>query len=120
MTKNKDSTRYSSNLHELSICKELNAIQTPNSGATIWKKGDCIQKEASVLLEAKCSMSPKQSFSIKKEWLYKNKSEMRQMGLENHALCFNFEPNGDNFYIIDSKLMKFLIDKLIEDYKEIG
>ena len=42
MTKNKDSTRYSSNLHELSICKELGATQTPNSGATIWKKGDCI------------------------------------------------------------------------------
>lgn len=41
------------------------------------------------------------------------------MGLENHSLCFNFEPSGDNFYIIDSKLMKFLIEKLKEDYKEI-
>lgn len=119
MTKNRESTRYSSNLHEQSIAKELGAIQTPNSGATIWKKGDLVQKEASMLLEAKCSMSEKQSFSIKKEWLYKNKSEMRQMGLENHSLCFNFEPSGDNFYIIDSKLMKFLIEKLKEDYKEI-
>lgn len=41
------------------------------------------------------------------------------MKLENHCLCFNFEPNGDNFYIIDSKLMKFLVEKLEVDYKEI-
>lgn len=119
MTKNKSSTRYNSNIHEQSICKELNAIQTPNSGATIWKKGDCIQKDASLLIEAKCSMNSKQSFSIKKDWLYKNKSEMLQMNLENHCLCFNFEPAGDNFYIIDSKLMKFLVEKLELDYKEI-
>ena len=41
------------------------------------------------------------------------------MNLENHCLCFNFEPAGDNFYIIDSKLMKFLVEKLELDYKEI-
>lgn len=118
MNKNKESTRYYSDKHEKSICEELNAVQMPNSGATIWKKGDCVQKESSLLIEAKCSMSEKSSFSVKKEWLYKNKAEMRTMQLENHCLCFNFEPNGDNFYIIDSKLMKFLNEKLIEDRSE--
>lgn len=113
--KNKSATRTFSDEHEKSVCKECNAYQQPNSGATIWKKGDCVNEMASLLIECKCSMSEKESFSVKKEWLYKNKKEMLAMGLFNHCLAFNFEPKGDNFYIIDSKLMKFLIEKLEEE-----
>ena len=38
MTDNKESTRYYSNLHEKSVCRALDATQTPNSGAGKWIK----------------------------------------------------------------------------------
>lgn len=107
-----DSTRKFSNEHEKSICKALNAVQVSNSGAGLFRKGDCIQEEASLLIEAKCSMTEKQSVSIKKLWLDKNKEEAFLDRLDNHCLCFNFGPKGDNFYIIDEKLMKYLVSKL--------
>ena len=72
---NKESTRYLSDKHEKSICKALHAVQQPNSGAGNWRKGDVVQPQASMLIEAKCSMSEKKSFSIKKEWIDKNREE---------------------------------------------
>lgn len=112
MTKNDSSTRYYSNLHELSVCRALNAKQQPNSGAGLWKKGDVVQEEASLLIECKCSMKPKTSVSIKKDWIDKNKKESFFNRLSNTAVCINFEPNGDNYYLIDEKLMKILCDIL--------
>lgn len=116
--KNKDATRTFSDAHEKSVCRECNAIQQPNSGAGMWKKGDCVNNDASILIECKCQMNEKESFSVKKEWLYKNKKEMLAMGLFNHCLAFNFGPDTENFYVIDTKLMKFLIEKLEEENKE--
>lgn len=75
MTKNKESTRYYSELHEKSIAKALNAELNPNSGAGKWRKGDLCKRDASLLIEAKCSMTDKNSFSVKKEWIEKNKQE---------------------------------------------
>ena len=112
---NKESTRYFSDKHEKSICKVLHAVQQPNSGAGNWRKGDVVQKAASMLIEAKCSMSEKQSFSVKKDWIIKNREEKFAQRLYNSCICFNFEPDGENFYIIDEKLMKFLINELIDD-----
>ena len=59
-------------------------------------------------------MSEKNSFSIKKEWLEKNKKEAKEINLFNSMLCFNFGPDTDNYYVIDEKLAKFLINELIE------
>lgn len=108
-------TRWYSDNHEKSICKALGAQQQVNSGATKFSKGDVVKRSASLLVEAKCSMSKKSSFSIKEEWLEKNKIEAFQMDLFNTALCFNFEPGGKNYYIIDEKTMKFLVDKLEQE-----
>lgn len=111
---NKNSTRYFSDQHEKSVCKALNAIQQPNSGAGLWKKGDVVQEEASLLIECKCSMKLKTSVSIKKDWIDKNKKELFVNRLANSALCINFEPNGENYYVIDEKLMQVLCEKLKE------
>ena len=105
MNKNKESTRYYSDAHEKSVCKELHAVQQSNSGAGLWRKGDCINNDASLLIECKCSMSEKTSFSIKKEWIEKNKEEAFSQRLSNSCIAFNFEPGGDNYYVINSKLM---------------
>lgn len=115
MTKNKESTRCFSDRHEKSVCKALGATQQSNSGAGLFAKGDVVQKEASILLECKTCMSEKSSFSIKKEWLEKNDIERKEINLNNSALCFNFGPDTKNYYIISEKLMKYLVEKLIED-----
>ena len=114
MTKNKESTRYYSSRHEDSICKALGAAKQSNSGAGNFKKGDVVHNEASMLIEAKTTMSPKQSVSIKKDWIDKNKKEAFLIRKSNSCVCFNFEPDGDNYYVIDEKLMQFLIKKLVE------
>lgn len=115
MTKNKESTRYYSNQHELSVCKALNGTQTSNSGAGHFQKGDVVVRPASMLIECKCSMTEKNSVSLKKEWFIKNKQESFETRLSNQCVCVNFGPGTDNIYCINEKLMKFLIGKLIED-----
>ena len=112
--KSKESTRYFSDLHEKSICKALSGRQTSNSGANKFEKGDIIIEDASLLIEAKGSILKKSSFSIKKDWLLKNKEEAFRNRLSNSCLCFNFEPNGENYYVINEKLMKILCDVLKE------
>lgn len=111
---NTSSTRYYSDAHEKSICKALGARQQPNSGAAKFNKGDVVHDGASMLIEAKCTMSEKQSISVKKEWFEKNKAESFSARKSNQAVCINFQPDGNNYYIINERLMKFLIDKLEE------
>lgn len=115
MTKNKQCTRAYSDKHEKSICKALGGVQNSNSGAGHWAKGDVSIPEAGMLIEAKCTMSEKQSISIKREWIEKNKEESFATRKSNSAICINFEPDGNNYYLINEKLMKFLVEKLIEE-----
>ena len=112
---NTNSTRYYSDAHEKSICKALGARQQANSGAGKFGKGDVVHDGASLLIEAKCVMTSKQSVSIKREWIEKNKAESFAIRKANQAVCINFEPEGNNYYLIDEKLMKFLVEKLSED-----
>lgn len=115
MTKNKESTRYYSDIHEKSVCRALGANQQSNSGAGLFAKGDVFQKEASLLIECKTATTEKNSFSIKKEWIEKNEKEKHEVHMNNSAICFNFGPDTENFYIINQKLMKYLVGKLSED-----
>lgn len=113
--KNKDSTRYYSDLHEKSVCEALNCTQTPNSGATKFSCADVYNYNANMLIECKCSMSEKQSFSIKEDWINKLKKEAWEKRYYNFALCFTFKPEGENYYIIPERLMKYLINELTND-----
>lgn len=115
MNKNKDSTRYFSDLHEKSVCKALGGQQVSNSGAGKFSAGDVIVHSASLLVECKTSMTEKQSYSIKKDVIDKNKEEAFSNRLNNNCICFNFGPGLDNYYIISEKLMKFLVQKLNQD-----
>lgn len=113
--KNPNATRTFSDEQELSVCKLLNCQKQSGSGSGNFNKGDCINKNASLLVECKCSMNEKESFSIKKEWLNKNKEEAFSMRMDNTCLAFNFEPKGKNFFVINEKLMKYLVEKLEEE-----
>ena len=115
MTNNKEATRYYSNKQEQSVCKALGGIQTSNSGAAKFSAGDVIVKDASMLIECKCSMTEKQSISLKKEWFIKNKEEAFVTRLTNNCVCVNFGPDTDNIYCINEKLMRFLVEKLSDE-----
>lgn len=115
MNKNKTSTRYYSDLQEKSVCEELGAYQQPNSGAGKFRKGDVVHKPTQTLIECKTCTSDKDSFSIKKEWIIKNREETKTQRLTNSVIAFNFGPEQENFYIIDSKMMKYILEKLEEE-----
>lgn len=103
-------TRFYSNKQEKSVAKALDGKKTANSGATRFVKGD-INTEL-FLIECKTCISDKQSFSIKKEWIRKNKEEAFAMNKPYSAIAFNFGPNSENYYVIDERLFKTLNDYL--------
>lgn len=109
-SKNKESTRYYSDIHEKSVCKALGARQQSNSGAGLFNKGDVVSDN--ILFECKTLMTDKKSFSIKKDWLDKNKKEAFSMKKDNSVLCFSFGPSSDNYYVVDEILMKHLVESL--------
>ena len=104
-------TRYYSNKQEKSVAKALGGKKTANSGATRFSKGDV--NTDLFLIECKTCISDRQSFSIKKDWINKNKEEAFAMNKPYSAIAFNFGPNSDNYYIIDEKLFKSLVDNLL-------
>src|SRR5574344_1184184 len=115
MTKNTDSTRYYSKIQENHVAKVLGGYVISNSGAGKFNKSDVVIKKASLSVECKTSMSVKNSLSIKKEWIDKHKEEAYSNRYSNDAVCIRFSPEGKDYYIIDEKLMKFLVDKLEND-----
>jgi len=109
-----ESTRYYSDRQEKQVCKDLGARQQPSSGSGKFRKGDVLV-EGCCLVECKTCEAPKESFSIKKSWIAKNKEECLTQRVSNGVIAFNFGPDQENYYVIDTKLMKFLLEKLQEE-----
>ena len=105
------STRDFSSQQEKRIAKTFNGKVVANSGATKFNKGDVIV--GNILIECKTTTSPKDSFSVKKDWLRKNKEEAFEMGLNYSILTFDFG-SGEDYFVIDKKLMQKLAEVLIE------
>lgn len=112
MTKNKESTRYYSQKQEDQVAAIINGKRTANSGAGNWQKSDVFNKKASLSCECKTSMTPKQSFSIKKEWLEKHKLESFANRLRFPVIAFNFGPDEENYFVINEKTMRILVEYL--------
>ena len=90
----------------------MGGIATPNSGAGYFKKGDIQIADAGLLVECKTCVSPKNSFSIKKEWLEKNKQELFASGLSNSIVAFNFYYEDKNdYYVIDETVPAFTLNE---------
>lgn len=107
-------TRYYSDIQEKSVCKLLGAQQVSGSGSGHFRKGDVVHRGASLLIECKTVVSDKDSVSIKKDWIEKNKEEAFTQRLHSGVIAFNFGPSQKNYFIIDEKLMKLLVDLLDE------
>ena len=114
MTNNKNATRYYSSRQEKRIAKAIGGRVTANSGAPKFTAGDVINNL--FLIEAKTKTSESKSFSIKKEWLDKNKEEAFAMNKRYNALCFDFGDN-ERYYVIDEKTFKVL-NELLEREEE--
>ncbi len=93
-------TRWYSNKQEKQVAKVVQGTQVSNSGANDFKKGDVTTD--SWLIECKTTTTVKKSFSIKQEWLDKNKEEAFAMNKEYNALAFDFG-TGNNYYIVDER-----------------
>lgn len=103
-------TRFYSSRQEKKVAKAVGGRKTANSGATAFSKGDVTTDD--MLIECKTCVDNKKSFSIKKAWLEKNKEEAFEMGKSYSALAFNYGPDSANYYVIDEKLFKELLNYL--------
>lgn len=110
-TKNKESTRYWSNLHEESVCKALGGRKNSNSGAGKFTGGD-VTLNCGLLVECKTSLTQKDSFSVKRDWIEKSKQEAFATRKRDNVICFNFGPDTPNYYVISEKWMKYLCEQL--------
>ena len=84
-----------------------------NSGGTRFGGGDVHTQ--TVFIEAKTPTAEKSSFSIKKEWLAKAKEQAFEQNKTSYALAFRFGPDEPDFFVIDAKLFKELINHLEEN-----
>jgi hypothetical protein len=117
-TKNKEATRYYSSRQEEHVASIVGGKRTPNSGASNFSAGDVFVDSASMLIECKTPMTEKESFSIKKSWIDKNKEEAFAMRMSNTALAFEFGPGQKNYFVISEELFRYLCEKLSEEYAE--
>ena len=104
-------TRYYSTKQEKAVAKTLGGRRQPNSGATMFAKGDVVTNNW--LIECKSKTQPSDSISIKKGWIEKNSSEALFLGKPFNALAFNFGPNEKNYYIIDEEMMQYLVENYV-------
>lgn len=94
-------TRFYSSRQEKAVAKKVGGKQVANSGATAFSKGDVRTDEW--LIECKTATTEKSSFSIKRDWLSKNREEAFAMGKSYNALCFDYGNGTNRYYIIDEK-----------------
>lgn len=109
--KNFHSTRYFSDKQEKKVAKAIGGRQTANSGATQWSKGDCVNEL--FLLECKTHTEFRENFTVKHEWIDKNREEAFQMGKRYSAIVLDWG-DGENHYLIDQRLFLELLEYLRE------
>ena len=105
-------TRKYSKIQEKRVSKVNQGKMQPNSGATMFAKGDVITEK--FLIECKTRIGEQASINVKKEWLLKNEEEAFAMNKDYSAVAISFGDNK-NYYIIDEKLFNILRSYLEED-----
>lgn len=95
---------------ERDIAKLLGGKVQSNSGGTRFGGGDVHTEN--FFIEAKTPTKPQTSFSVKKEWLEKMHEQAFEQGLPCSALAFRFEPDGEDYFVISSRLMRELVEHI--------
>lgn len=109
----KKPTRYYSKRQENAVAKKLGGKRTANSGTTAFSKGDVVLENW--LIECKTCTAAKASFSIKREWLDKNRQEAFSTGKMYNALCFDYGNGSDRYYVVNERIFKELVQLLEEN-----
>ena len=105
------STRYYSSKQEKKVAKAVGGKQTANSGATAFSKGDV--RNDLFLLECKTHTEFRENFTVKHEWIDKNREEAFQMGKRYSAIVLDWG-DGEQHYLIDQRLFLELLEHLRE------
>ena len=92
---------------EHDIARLLGGRVQSNSGGTRFGGGDVLTN--SFFIEAKTPTKEQTSFSIKREWVDKMKEQAFEQGKHHSALAFRFSPDGDDYFVINSSLMRELV-----------
>ena len=102
-----------SSYQEIEIARLLGGRVQSNSGGTRFGGGDV--HTAHFLIEAKTSTKEQTSFSVKKEWIQKMREQAFEQGKYHSALAFRFSPDGEDYFVISSYLMRELVKYLEGD-----
>jgi len=100
-------TRYYSSKQEKQVAKLIDGKVNANSGAAPFCAGDVVKDN--FLIECKTTTKETKSYSVKKSVLQKIKKEAFEMGKDYPILAFNFEPNGENYFVLSQKHFQELI-----------
>lgn len=95
---------------ERDIAELLGGRVQSNSGGTRFGGGDVLTKE--FFIEAKTPTKEQSSFSVKREWISKMFEQAFEQGKYACALAFRFQPEGEDYFVINSRLMKELVNHL--------
>jgi hypothetical protein len=117
LTENENSTKYWSSRQEAYIAKKFGGYQSVNSGAGKFAGGDVVLPHVKCLVECKTAVTEKSSFSIKKEWLDKIRSECFAKHQDNYVLAFNYgAAESPNYFILDEMQFAKYLDFLEKEY----
>lgn len=108
-------TRFYSKQQENRIAKSIGGKRVANSGATVFHKGDVTNDL--FLIEAKTHTEFRENFTVKHDWIDKNREEAFQMGKRYSAIVLDWG-DGENHYLIDERLFLELLEHLREVNKE--
>lgn len=100
---------------ERHIAKLLGGKVQSNSGGTKFGGGDVIVGKY-FFIEAKAKEKPSLSFPIKLSWIDKAREQAFEQGVVFSALAFRFSPDGEDYFVIDSNLMRRLVELVQEDW----
>lgn len=70
---------------------------------------------AQFFIEAKTPTKEQISFCVKKEWIEKMREQAFEQGKIHSALAFRFAPDGEDYFVINSRLMRELVKYLEGD-----
>lgn len=110
-------TRYYSKKQEDSIASAIGGKRNPNSGAKMFVPGDVTSDDW--IFEAKTCEKKQKSFSIKEDWIAKNKEESVLAGKQYCSIVFNFGPDEPNYYIVDEQTFKLMKQALFQEEHSI-
>ena len=105
-------TRFYSSKQEKAVARVIGGKQVSNSGATAFSKGDVTTENWCI--ECKTCTTAKASFAIQREWLIKNREEAFSMGKSYNALCFDYGPDTNRYYVVDEKTFLKMKEALSE------